>query len=264
MSSGTIELTFIGNLIIRGKLNCLTGLHIGGSKDKMQIGGVDNPVMRDPQTHLPYIPGSSLKGKLRSLSEFAQNKTYSPRLGRHECGEKDCTVCKLFGSPEENRDRGPTRIIIRDCLPDNPTKDLWEKLDSDLLYTELKPENNIDRITSEATPRQLERIVRGSCFDVEIIISLYKKEDTNLIPVIIEALNLLEANYLGGSGTRGYGQVAFRFTVPVFFKREDYQVGLKGVKDKLQDISTIKWEDLALSINDLQDKINSEFSSKPN
>lgn len=258
--SESVTLSFVCNVVIRGKINCLTGLHIGGSKEKMQIGGVDNPVIRDPISHLPYIPGSSLKGKLRNLSEFANNKAYNPpKETRHECDQADCLVCKLFGSSKHNHERGPTRLMVRDCMPDHSTITLWENLDSELLYTELKPENNIDRLTSAADPRQMERVVRGSCFSFEVIISFYDKSDKELLPVLSQAMALLQENYLGGSGTRGYGQVAFRFDDPVILLKEDYKEGLNGIKDKLRDLKSLSWNDLSLTVEGLEGKISNLF-----
>jgi CRISPR-associated protein Csm3 len=56
-------LEFKENVIISGKIICNTGLHIGGSKEELEIGGTDAPVIIDPETRIPVIPGSSLKGK---------------------------------------------------------------------------------------------------------------------------------------------------------------------------------------------------------
>ncbi|WP_297499767.1 type III-A CRISPR-associated RAMP protein Csm3, partial [Thermococcus sp.] len=64
---------FYGKVVIRGRIKALTGLHIGSQRDVSEIGGIDNPVIKDPHTGLPYIPGSSLKGKLRSLFEVFTN-----------------------------------------------------------------------------------------------------------------------------------------------------------------------------------------------
>lgn len=160
---------FIGNLIIRGKFECLTGLHIGGSKEKLEIGGVDSPVIRDPRTRFPYVPGSSLKGKLRSLLEFAMAAV--PDTG--EVSE-EANIVRLFGIGVDQKDAafkdtehalhriGPSRLIVRDSHPDAETKKWWKTLDSDLLYTEYKSENVINRITSAANPRFIERVMAGS------------------------------------------------------------------------------------------------------
>jgi CRISPR-associated protein Csm3 len=231
---------FIGNLILRGKIECLTGLHIGGSKEKLEIGGVDSPVIRDPGTRYPYVPGSSLKGKLRSLLEYG--------IGAVEPdGEvsKAVEIARLFGigADEKNNDKdnkkfrpdlefiGPTRLVVRDCHPDAYTKGTWEKLDTELQYTEIKSENFINRLTSAANPRFIERVVAGSRFDFEIVYSVfqikdsgdaYKKEVQDDLKNLRMALLMLEHNFLGKSGSRGYGRVKFHFGNPIWVAKSDY------------------------------------------
>ena len=56
--------------VIEGDLELVTGLHIGAGNDEIRIGGIDNPVLKHPYSGQPYIPGSSLKGKVRSLLEW--------------------------------------------------------------------------------------------------------------------------------------------------------------------------------------------------
>ena len=175
---------FIGNLILRGKFECLTGLHIGGSKEKLEIGGVDSPVVRDPRTRFPYVPGSSLKGKLRSLLEYGTGNV-------EKDGEvsKAVEICRLFGIGVDEKTEGsknfvpdlekigPSRLLVRDCHPDERTIELWEGLDTDLQYTEIKSENGINRITSAANPRFIERVVAGSRFNFELVYSVFEMAD---------------------------------------------------------------------------------------
>lgn len=219
---------FIGNIVLKGKLECVTGLHIGGSKDKLEIGGVDSPVLRDPHTNCPYIPASSLKGKMRSLLEFSTGKIMPNKKGASpgcNCAEAGCSVCRVFGSAAQNRQSGPTRLLIRDAYPDKETTDMWSKLDSELMYTEYKSENSIDRLTSAANPRFIERVVKGSKFDVEFVYGVYSIDgidDTEFFKNVIEALKLLEHSALGGSGSRGYGQISFKFAEPFVVSRLDY------------------------------------------
>lgn len=229
---------FLGNIILKGKLECLTGLHIGGSKEKLEIGGVDSPVVRDPNTLFPYIPGSSLKGKMRSLLEFALDKVHPNSKGEFPycmCGQAACPICRVFGSSAATRNLGPTRLIVRDAHPDETTKRMWQTLDSELLYTELKAENGIDRLTSAANPRFLERIVKGSTFDVEFVYSVFDVGDTHddvsFFKYVIEALSLVEHSALGKSGSRGYGQVSFKFCDPMVVLRRDYETGSNAFKD---------------------------------
>jgi CRISPR-associated protein Csm3 len=263
-NKGTTGAEFVGNLIIRGKFRCLTGLHIGGSKEKLEIGGVDSPVVRDPRTRYPYVPGSSLKGKLRSLLEYALGTVPSD-------GEvsKDQNVVRLFGIGVDEKDPnsknfvheleniGPSRLIVRDCHPTDATKKWWKTLDTDLLYTEYKSENAINRITSAANPRFIERVAAGSEFEFEMIYTQYDLKSgadhnsdaaTDLANLRM-AILLLEHNFLGKSGSRGYGRVEFRFEDPVFLGIEDYKSGDNMAKataatrdfDKLKPIGDIAW-----------------------
>ena len=226
---------FLGNIILKGKLEALTGLHIGGSKEKMEIGGVDSPVIRDPVTSYPYIPGSSLKGKMRSLLEFSLGKI-SEKNGSHpgcRCNETSCPVCRVFGMEAEKNTIGPTRLLVRDAYPDAETVEMWKDLDSELLYTEYKPENSVDRLTSAANPRFLERVVKGSKFDVEFVFGVYRIEgddnkDETFFKYAIEALKLLEHSALGKSGSRGYGRVAFKFVEPFVVTKTDYEKGTEA------------------------------------
>lgn len=228
----------IGKIELSGILECITGLHIGASKDNMEIGALDSPVVRDPLSNEPYIPGSSLKGKLRALLEKAHPDLYPNRDGgsntsRHECNDWDagkskkknfeeidiaypgalhCPVCRLFGStgPGEKNRNFPARLKVRDLCLDNAA-DL-ENLASGLLYTEWKFENSIDRITSAANPRNLERVPRGAKFRLSMV---YDVEDVETITADLEnlklAVNLLHDDALGGHGSRGYGQVEIEF-----------------------------------------------------
>lgn len=230
---------FIGNFILKGKFECLTGLHIGGSKEKLEIGGVDSPVVRDPRTRFPYVPGSSLKGKLRSLLEFATAAV--PANG--EVSEEE-NIVRLFGIGVDQKDEafkkndhplhriGPSRLIVRDCHPDAETKKWWKTLDSDLLYTEYKSENGINRITSAANPRFVERVVAGSRFELELIYTVFDVPSGNKfytdaaksdLQNLRMALLLLEHNFLGKSGSRGYGRIQFGFADPVWLSKKDYQ-----------------------------------------
>lgn len=218
---------FIGNIIVRGKIECLTGLHIGAGKDTAEIGGVDSPVVRDPRSRLPYIPGSSLKGKMRSMLEFATDKVGDGKV--HNCDNPRCEVCRPFGSSAQQRKCGPTRLLVRDAYPDGQTREMWEKLNTDLLYAEMKSENFLDRITSAANPRFIERVVKGSCFKLEMVYGVYQMEDgvndLDYFAHVVSALRLLEDGALGGNGSRGYGQIRLKLAYPAFLSRQDYAEG---------------------------------------
>jgi CRISPR-associated protein Csm3 len=245
---------FVGNFILRGKFECLTGLHIGGSKEKLEIGGVDSPVIRDPRTRFPYVPGSSLKGKLRSLLEYGLGAV---PIGKNEKG-KDITgnvsseteIVRIFGiganekDPESDdfikdlRDIGPSRLVVRDCHPDKHTQDWWGKLDSELQFTEIKSENGINRITSAANPRFIERVAAGSRFEFEMVYSVFRIDEKDEKAVLEAANNdlgnlrmalfMLEHNFIGKSGSRGYGRVQFHLTDPVWVSNQDYRNGGKN------------------------------------
>ena len=195
---------FKENYIITGTIVCESGLHIGGSSDSVDIGGSDNPVIRDVITGNPYIPGSSLKGKLRSLLELSDKKSSASVIenGGKVSSDEECIAVQLFGTtPKDDvkvdgEKTYQTRTIVRDSLPTQETIDKWE--------------NTIDRITSEAKPRNIERVPRGSEFNLEIIFSTYSETETKNLIKLLEALKLLENNYLGGSGSRGSGQVSFK------------------------------------------------------
>lgn len=255
---------FVGNLIIRGKFKCLTGLHIGGSKEKLEIGGVDSPVVRDPRTRYPYVPGSSIKGKLRSLLEYALGAV--PPSGEVST---DADIVRLFGIGVDEKETaskkpddplfniGPSRLIVRDCHPTKKTVEMWKKLDTDLLYTEYKSENGINRITSAANPRFIERVAADSEFEFEMIYTQYElnngadhaEEAKNDLSNLRMAILLLEHNFLGKSGSRGYGRVEFRFEDPIYLSQSDYKEGNNMAKatattgdfDKLKPTGDIAW-----------------------
>lgn len=184
-------------------IKVLTGLHIGGSSENVEIGGIDNPVIKLGDGK-PYIPGSSLKGKIRSLLE--QSKGVKKVEG-------DFEINKLFGAAAGNENATPSKVIFRDFYL---TEDSIEKLkNSDYLpmpYTENKYENVIDRVTGKAQhPRQTERVPAEAEFKGEIIINIWDSDkEQDFIKMLEDGISLLENDYLGGSGSRGYGQVEFK------------------------------------------------------
>ncbi len=233
-----MALQFQANLLIRGQIYCETGLHIGGVVEGIEIGGLENIIIRDSKTKEPYIPGSSLKGKLRMLLELSdkvasKNILESIKNKGEACKCGKCLPCKIFGksAPEQNdttegKQQGPTRLIVRDCYP------AVEKT----IETEWKYENTIDRITSAANPRSKERVPRGSVFNFEMVFSVYDNEDYINFKNIFQSMRLLEDSYLGGSGTRGYGQIRFEKISIIKRKLEYYIASEKEIqieKEKL-------------------------------
>ena len=185
-------------------IELLTGLHIGGSKESVEIGGLDNPVIKlASKEGQPYIPGSSLKGKMRCLLEQIAGAT---KVG------DDPEVCNLFGSADAKNPQ-PSKVIVRDAmLTEESLKFLKGCDDLDMPYTEVKWENVIDRIKGAAEhPRQTERVPAGVKFNVEMIVNVWDSDGDGsaLLNLLHKAMNALENDYIGGSGTRGYGQIRF-------------------------------------------------------
>jgi CRISPR-associated protein Csm3 len=221
-----VERPILGKYIIKGKIILETGLRIGGQELGVNIGGIDNPVIRNPLTGEPYIPGSSVKGKMRSLMERLLNLDISGnKVRRHECEERECKVCRVFGSTSKEGNNIPSRLLVRDAFLTEDSKTKLLSMETDLPYTEWKTENALDRVTCKADPRSFERIPAGAEFEFEII---YTAENENHIKEDLEniatALELLEDDYLGGNGSRGYGKVKFSIE-KVIYKSAGYYKG---------------------------------------
>ncbi|HZJ83115.1 MAG TPA: type III-A CRISPR-associated RAMP protein Csm3 [Clostridia bacterium] len=191
-------------ILIKGQIELLTGLHIGGSESYSAIGAVDSPVVRDSISGNPIIPGSSIKGKMRSLLQ----KTFGASSGHDQDHEE---VLRLFGSGN-SRKGGifPSRLKFSDCYMN--LEKLEELKVANIRLTEIKTENTINRQTSEANPRQIERVVRGTIFDFELIYDVLEGHEDEVeddFKNISIAFTLLEKDYLGGHGSRGSGRVKF-------------------------------------------------------
>ena len=230
-----------GKIFLKGTINALTGLHIGGSSNDFSIGGNENPVIRNPFTRQPYIPGSSLRGKMRSLLDrHFRNPLYSQgSVQVHECRDAEaytgCSVCQVFGvTPQRlKQNTMPTRLIVRDTFLSCESVEYFDKADTDTDFTEIKMEVAIDRITSEANPRPNERVPAGATFDpLQLVYSLYTQDTDNenqlkneceLFDTVLKGMALLEDDYLGGSGSRGSGQIAFEHLEMTFKSRGCYE-----------------------------------------
>lgn len=196
-------------------LELMTGLHIGGSSDTFDIGGADSTVIKNPLTHEPYIPGSSIKGKLRSL--------LTQKYGKFNEKEKDIvfeddeegkTMRNLFEPVDYGDDSiQVSKAIFRDALLTDESRANLEKHLGSGVYTEIKAENKITLLTGKAeSQRFIERVPAGAVFGGEILLQVFdedKDEDKEEIfkAKLKEAINMLELNYLGAGGTRGYGKV---------------------------------------------------------
>lgn len=188
-----------GKWIIHGDLKVLTGLHIGGSGGFSAIGAIDSPVVRDKHTGWPIVPGSSLKGKLRALLARSMEAPGQPPAKLEEEPE---ILQRVFGSARPVR---PARLQVSDAFLINKG-DFPSVVD----VTEVKFENAIDRISGQANPRQIERVVSGAVFRVVLV---YREEDPAQTPedlkLLADGLRLLQIDYLGGHGSRGSGRVSF-------------------------------------------------------
>jgi CRISPR-associated protein Csm3 len=226
MMSPTINL--YGRVLISGYIRAITGLHIGKGKEGVMIGGVDNPVMRDVLTNAPYIPGSSLKGKLRSLAEKSDptrqpNKSVGRDVYIHICDSPTCPICCLYGIPGQQRATAPTRLTVRDAFMTAESKERLNNADTDLPFTEVKYEASIDRVTSQANPRPLERVPADTLFgSFEMVLSIYQPKDYELLRHLFTTMQLLEDDSLGGSGSRGSGKVSFETLSVVVKSVEEY------------------------------------------
>lgn len=234
-----MQLTNIQKLT--GKIELLSGLHIGSGNTEIHIGGTDNPVIKNPITQQPYIPGSSIKGKMRSLLEWqlgvVGHTDGQPLSFKHlkkldgKTQDKAKNLIKLFGgapdgdiSPDLLSEIGPSRLAFWDCALE---PDWVKEMDSkNLLLTETKMENMIDRIKGTAEhPRNTERVPATARFDFNLTLRVHDHED--LIDTILVGLKLLELTGLGGSGSRGYGKIAFR---DLKLDGQDIQARLEQIK----------------------------------
>lgn len=218
MTEKTINL--YGRVFFQYDVEAVTGLHIGGSSVGLEIGGVDKVVIRNPLNNQPYIPGSSLRGKMRSQTEKALGLRQNNKIGQvtiHTCKKLEeytanggCPVCHIFGVPGEVAATGPTLLVVRDAGLAKESAEEFRRLKSELPFAELKTEVAIDRVTSAATPRTLERVPAGAIFGpAELVFSIYDRADFARLKYVLDALQLVEDDYLGGAGSRGSGKVKF-------------------------------------------------------
>jgi CRISPR-associated protein Csm3 len=224
------KLGLVGKLLLDGEMICETGLHIGAGKGSLDLGGADNPVVKDAFGR-PYVPGSSLRGKLRSLLEQSAGLVspsdliyLSRRRGQevriHQSNDPGDEICLLFGRNPGRMERvsgealegtgaTPARLTAYDAPLEleSITPQMRENLDDEL--TEVKSENAIDRITAQTNARTLERVPSGARFRVRLVLDVLCPEDRELIATLLQALRLLEDDALGGGGSRGSGRVRF-------------------------------------------------------
>ncbi len=232
------EYKLMGIYKISGQIKLETGLHIGGDEGVIEIGGNDNPIVRDIATENPYIPGSSLKGKMRYLLEWYTGKVSKDGKvydGKNlpKGSENDLLLNVFGGTAGGNGRKGPTRVTVKDCFlikkSEEKIKEMKERTGTD---TEFKMENNIDRLTSHAVPRNLERVPRNLVFNMEINFKVLSKDNKNEIEkMIIEGLKLVEIEGLGGSVSRGSGQIKFEdLKIENLFNGQEKNLDLNDIK----------------------------------
>lgn len=199
----------IKKILCTGQITLKTGLHIGGTNTALGIGGLDSLVVRNPLTNVPYIPGSSLKGKMRSLIELRDGTINNKK--DEEGGvtnDPNSLAGALFGTSGANDESHPSRIIVRDAELDISNPHMFDN--TDLPYTESKTEVTINRITAKANPRTIERVPAGAKFNMNVVINIFDTDnEQQLLKTFKDAIELLQDDYLGGNGSRGYGQVEF-------------------------------------------------------
>jgi CRISPR-associated protein Csm3 len=241
------DINLYGRVLIHADIRAVTGLHIGGSSTGLEIGGLDKAVIRNPLDNRPYIPGSSLRGKMRSQTEKVRGMPQNNRIGQvtiHTCkNEADytrnggCLVCHVFGVPAEIGYSGPTRLAVRDVLLTDDSAAALDRANTELRFAELKTEVAIDRVTSAATPRTMERVPAGAVFGpAELVFGIYQAADFDRLQVVVDAMQLLEDDYLGGAGSRGSGKVRFEaiqvlarargaYGRPLYYQNPDFKFG---------------------------------------
>ena len=278
--------SYKGTVIIKYNMKALTGLRVGGSKENFEIGGLDNPVIKtlgmienydgrgnNLPEGAPYIPGSSLKGKIRSLVEWAKGRVdYMISKANNDvekagkpcvCGR--CEVCKVFGTGDAktieslklNELPGPPRLRVFDAYPTwESMKRLQEALGENI-FTEIKTENAINRLTSRANPRKVERVPAGVVFFGEMAFHLFTKEDPDLLKVVFEGMRLLEDDYLGGYGSRGSGKVRFE-NIEVILRPKAYYFG-DGLEERLTQKTTV--QDILADYGNIKQKLSGLFNA---
>lgn len=210
----------IKKIVYTGTITLKTGLHIGGTNAALNIGGPDKFVVRNPISNIPYIPGSSLKGKMRALIEvYHQSVDIDEEKGDVKASsDPDSISGYLFGVSADSKNkeskRYASRLIVRDSdliidkVPELKVHRIPDFSNTDLPYTESKTEVAIDRVTAKANPRTFERVPAGAQFKLNMVLNIFEDDDENKLKnTLDQAIQLLHDDYLGGHGSRGYGQV---------------------------------------------------------
>lgn len=198
-----------GIYVLNIKLELLSGLYIGGNDSGFDIGGADSDVIRNPLTNEPYIPGSSLKGKLKSLLKYHIKEV---DIIEKDIVFKDSNITNIFKPIDEGNVK-ITRAIFRDLTLTKESKEELQNILGIGCFTEIKAENKVNPISGKSdSPRFIERVPAGAIFEGEIVLNVFDGDNKEIMMENIKkSLKLLEMNYLGGNGTRGYGRVKVEF-----------------------------------------------------
>ena len=219
-----------GKIQITGIIELVTGMHIGGASAFAAIGAVDSPIVKDIRTNLPMIPGSSFKGKLRTLlaKEFNSELAGKP--------DDDCEeLLRIFGSAKKDNVKG-SRVLISDMVMINSDDLRKQGIQS---ITEVKFENTINRLTAVANPRQIERAIRGSEFELDIMYEVSEVDEiVEDFKIISEGFKLLQYDYLGGNGSRGYGKIKFKDLVAEAVIGNIPEEIMQDINNELQAVET--------------------------
>lgn len=197
------QATLKGKILITGKLKVETGLHIGAGSDFAPIGSVDSPFIRDTLTQTPIIPGSSIKGKMRTLLVKSRTDGYI----LNSIDKDDAVIQRLFGDGGDVIK--PARLQFYDLFITEDSLTVFSDLDTDTYLGEVKAENVINRLSGEANPRQIERVPAGMEFVFKLVYNIENEDEVvEDLQTVKEGLELLEMDYIGGHGSRGYGRVS--------------------------------------------------------
>jgi CRISPR-associated protein Csm3 len=209
---------------LEGMIELKSGLHIGSGSDEIKIGGTDQPVIKNPINGMPYIPGSSLKGKIRSLIEWKEGKIKIEKKGEgvpYYTDDSNDSIARIFGNGKNEKlyNGGPTRVTFNDCYLNSKYLEDWKIMENIDKLFEIKTEVSIDRIRGTASGaglRRMERIVSGALFDFSLSYKVFDmgnndngKIDQDNFKVLLKGMRMLELDSLGGSGSRGYGKIEF-------------------------------------------------------
>ncbi len=222
-----------GKLIIEARLVLKTGLHIGAASDFAPIGAVDSPFIRDPFTKQPIIPGSSLKGKMRTLLA----RSYAEGYWLNDIKDDPEIIQRLFGSANSDDNSGrQARLQFFDIKMTEDSVAKFSQLETDTYIGEVKFENTIGRLDAVANPRQIERVPAGAEFAFKLVYNIENVDEVEEdILLLADGLKLLQMDYIGGSGSRGYGRIGFSE-----FKVDSFAINPEKIKDIHEGLDEFK------------------------